>query len=98
MKKGILITLIIILFISILTSDRTSSFFQADKKWSGFFYPDFSDESTWIYNIDMFSSASECRSSMEFLLRTLPRGEYECGNNCRKEKYFDGYVCDTTID
>ena len=95
MRNLIIFSLIIILIVSLSRKDV----------WSGYFYPDASNLSTWVEAEETFNNIEACRSWARqeadlYLLENYSsieeyKWDYECGLNC---KHRDGFnVCKETI-
>lgn len=91
MKKSIFIIVVFIILLVILVNKD---------EWSGYFYPDRNNLSTWIESDSEFKSLNECRNwannkAVELKLSNTEY-DYECGLNC---EYKDGFnICKETLD
>lgn len=95
--RNVFIFLLIIAGVFILVTKK--------EVWSGYFYPNADNLSTWIESEETFDNIEACRSwarqEREMYVLTNPElaveteSDYECGLNC---KYRDGFnVCKETI-
>jgi uncharacterized protein YxeA len=88
---------IIILFIIVIFT--LSNVFKKDV-WTGYFYPDMNNLSSWIKSGETFGSIEECRDWVDNTAIDLDLQrdvyDYECGLNCRYKNGFN--VCEETLN
>lgn len=66
--------------------------------WTGFYYPDrdnIGDSSTWKIQSG-FKTVENCRDWVNQTANSNPSFDYECGLNCKTNKY-GTYTCKETI-
>jgi hypothetical protein len=97
---------IIILILLILVGRYLYTNYLKKEEWSGYFYPDASNLSSWIDSDGTFDSIESCRDWVDtqlgvYVLKNPGMNinevnyDYECGLNCRYKSGFN--VCEETI-